>query len=145
MHRFRRVLLGWLVACSVAVLPGLGALVMIAGPPAGSSDLTFLFTFATALALAVGAPGLLVAIVAERMGARRPQWYVLAGLVAVGLAAIAGFWLLPPEHGHKFSIDPVPLGHRITIMMTLFLLGAPIGALAGYAYWWIAVRAHDRA
>jgi hypothetical protein len=34
--------------------------------------------------------------------------------------------------------------HRIAFAMTLFAIAAPIGALAGYVYWQIAVRARER-
>ncbi len=142
-RKARRVLLGWLAACLVAILPGLVAVVAIAGPPRDLSDVIFLLTFAPALALAVSAPGLLLAIITERMGARRPRWYVLAGLGSAGLAAIAAFWLAPTEHIHKFSTDAVPLAQRIEVATMLFALAAPIGALAGYVYWRIAVRARE--
>ena len=85
-----------------------------------------------------------MAIMAERSGARRPGWYVFAGAGAVGVAAIVAFWFLPAEHVRKFSTETIPIEHRIALMMTFFAIAAPIGALAGYVYWRIAVRARLR-
>jgi len=79
--------------------------------------------------------------VAERMGGRQAGWYVFTGAAVVGAAALAAFWVMPTEHVRKFSSETVPLEHRIAFAMTLFAIAAPIGALAGYVYWRIAVRA----
>jgi hypothetical protein len=141
VQRIRRVLLGWLAACLTALPLGLVAIVMITGLPRDAADLVFLLTFGPALTLAISAPALIIAIVAERMGGRQAGWYVLAGAAVVGAAALAVFWFMPTEHVRKFSSETVPLEHRIAFAMRLFAIAAPIGALAGYVYWWIAVRA----
>jgi hypothetical protein len=139
-----RVLLGWLAACLSALPLGLFAIVVIAGPPRDVSDLVFLLQFGLALTLAISAPALVIAIVAERMGARRAGWYVFVGAAVVGAVALAVFWVMPTEHVRKFSSETVPVEHRIAFAMTLFAIAAPIGALAGYVYWKIAVRARER-
>jgi len=144
VQRIRRVLLGWLAACLTALPLGLVAIAVIAGPPRDAADLVFLFTFGPALTLAISAPALVIAIVAERMGGRQAGWYVFAGAAVVGAAALAVFWVTPTEHVRKFSSETVPVEHRIAFAMTLFAIAAPIGALAGYVYWLIAVRARER-
>ena len=144
VRRIRRVLLGWLAACLTALPLGLVAIAMITGPPSDAADLVFLFKLGLALTLAIGAPALVIAIVAERMGARQAGWYVFAGAAVVGAAALAAFWVMPTEHVRKFSSETVPVEHRIALAMTLFVIAAPIGALAGYVYWQIAVRARER-
>jgi hypothetical protein len=117
---------------------------MITGRPSDAADLVFLFIFGLVLTLAISAPALVIAIVAERMGGRQAGWYVFAGAAVVGAAALATFWFLPTEHARKFSSETVPVEHRIAFAMTLFAIAAPIGALAGYVYWQIAVRAWER-
>jgi hypothetical protein len=139
-----RVLLGWLAACLSALPLGLIAIAVIAGPPRDVFDLVFLLQFGLALTLAISAPALVIAIVAERMGARQAGWYVFAGAAVVGAAALAAFWVMPTEHVRKFSSETVPVEHRIAFAMTLFAIAAPIGALAGYVYWQIAIRARER-
>jgi hypothetical protein len=141
VQRIRRVLVGWLAACLTALPLGLFAIVMLAGPPSDAADLVFLLLFGLALTLAISSPALVVAIVAERMGGPQAGRYVFAGAAVVGAAALAAFWFMPTEHAHKFSSETIPLEHRIAFAMTLFAIAAPIGALAGYVYWWIAVRA----
>jgi hypothetical protein len=143
VQRIRRVLLGWLAACLSALPLGLFAIVVIAGPPRDVSDLVFVLQFGLALTLAISAPALVIAIVAERMGARRAGWYVFAAAAAVGAAALATFWVMPTEDVRKFSSETVPVEHRIAFAMKLFAIAAPIGALAGYVYWRIAVRAPE--
>jgi hypothetical protein len=139
-----RVLLGWFAACLSALPLGLIAIAVIAGPPRDVFDLVFLLQFGLALTLAISAPALVIAIVAERMGARQAGWYVFAGAAVVGAAALAAFWVMPTEHVRKFSSETVPVEHRIAFAMTLFAIAAPIGALAGYVYWQIAIRARER-
>jgi hypothetical protein len=144
VQRIRRVLLGWLAAYLTALPLGLVAIVMITGRPSDAADLVFLFIFGLVLTLAISAPALVIAIVAERMGGRQAGWYVFAGAAVVGAAALAAFWFLPTEHARKFSSETVPVEHRIAFAMTLFVIAAPIGALAGYVYWQIAGRARER-
>lgn len=144
VQRIRRVLLGWLAACLSALPLGLFAIAVIAGPPRDVSDLVFLFIFGLALTLAISAPALVIAIVAERMGGRQAGWYVFAGAAVVAAAALATFWVMPMEDVRKFSSEAVPVEHRIAFAMKLFAIAAPIGALAGYVYWQVAVRARER-
>ena len=139
-RRTRKVLLGWLGACLTALPFGLFAIVMIAGPPHDLSDFTFLLALGPALTLAIGTVGLVLAIVAERLGLRRSHWYTVAGIIAVALAASVVFWIMPAEYPRRGSTEAIPLGNRIAFLMTLFAVAAPIGALAGYVYWRIAIR-----
>jgi hypothetical protein len=136
----RKVLLGWIGACLIALPFGLFAIVMIAGPPHDLSDFAFLLTFGAILTLAIGAAGLVLAIVAERLGIRQSHWYTTAGIIAVALGVIVMFWIMPAEHHRKGSTEAVPLGDRLALLMTLFALAAPIGGLAGHVYWRIAIR-----
>jgi hypothetical protein len=140
VRQARKVLLGWLGACLTALPFGLFAIVMIAGRPRDLSDFTFLLTFGPTLTLAIGTVGLVLAIVAEHLGMRRPHWYTAAGIIAVALAVSMAFWIMPAEYPRRASTEVVPLGNRITFLMTLFAIAAPIGALAGYVYWRIAIR-----
>ena len=139
-----RVLLGWLAACLTALPLALIAIVVIAGPPRDVSDLVFLLQFGLALTLAISAPSLVIAIVIERMGARRAGWYVCAGAGVAGAAACAAIWFMPTDHVRKFSIETTSVERRLAMAMTLLAIAAPIGALAGYVYWQIAVRAQER-
>ena len=144
-RQIRKVLLGWLGACLTALPFGLFAMVMIAGPPLDPSDFTSLLTFGSTLTLAIGAVGLVLAIVAERLGGRQSHWYTAAGIIAVALATIVLFWIMPAEHVRKYSTEDVPLGKRVALLMTMFAVAAPIGGLAGYVYWRIAIRSSGTA
>jgi len=135
-----KVLLGWLGACLTALPFGLFAMVMIAGPPHDPSDFTSLLTFGSTLTLAIGAVGLVLAIVAERLGMRQSHWYIAVGIIAVALATVVLFWIMPAEHVRKYSTEAVPLGKRVALLLTMFAVAAPIGGLAGYVYWRIAIR-----
>jgi hypothetical protein len=139
-----RVLLGWLAAYLSALPLGLIAIVAIMGPPRDVSDLVFLLLFGLALTLAISAPSLVIAIVVERMGARRVGWYVCVGAGVAAAATCAALWFMPTEHVRKHSMETIPDEHRIAFAMTLFAIAVPIGALAGYVYWQIAVRARER-
>jgi hypothetical protein len=139
-----RVLPGWLAACLSALPLGLIAIAVIAGPPRDVSDLVFLLQFGLALTLAISAPSLVIAIVVERMGARRAGWYVCAGAGVAGVAACVTLWLMPTDHVRKFSMETISFERRLAMAMTLLAIAAPIGALAGYVYWQIAVRARER-
>jgi hypothetical protein len=144
VQRVRRVLLGWLAACLTALPLGLFAIAVIAGPPRDVSDLVFLLLFGLALTLAISAPSLVIAIVVERMGARRAGWYVCVGAGVAAAATCAALWFMPTDHVRKHSMETISDEHRIAFAMTLFAIAAPIGALAGYVYWQIAVRARER-
>jgi hypothetical protein len=135
-----KVLRGWIGACLTALPFGLFAMVMFAGPPHDLSDFAFLLTFGAILTLAIGAAGLLFAVVAERLGIRQSHWYTTAGIIAVALGVVVMFWIMPAEHHRKGSIEAVPLGDRFALLMTLFAIAAPIGGLAGHVYWRIAIR-----
>jgi hypothetical protein len=141
----RKVLLGWLGACLTALPFGLLAMVMIAGPPLDPSDFTSLLTVASTLTLAIGAVGLVLAVVAQHLGMRQSHWYTAAGIIAVALATVVMFWIMPAEHVRKYSTEAVPLGKRVALLMTLFAVAAPIGGLAGYVYWRIAIRSTETA
>jgi hypothetical protein len=139
-----RVLLGWLAACLSALPLGLIAIAVITGPPRDVSDLVFLLLFGVALTLAISAPSLVIAIVVERMGARGAGWYVCVGAGVAGAAACAAPWLMPTDHVRKYSMETISVEHRLAVAMILLAIAAPIGALAGYVYWQIAVRARKR-
>jgi hypothetical protein len=139
-----RVLLGWLAACLSALPLGLIAIAVIAGPPRDVFDLVFLLIFGLALTLAISAPSLVIAIVIERVGARRAGWYVCAGAGVVGAAACAALWFMPTDHVRRSSMETISVEHRLALAMALLAIAAPIGALAGYVYWQIAVRASER-
>jgi hypothetical protein len=142
---FLRVFLGWLAACLSALPLGLIAIAVIAGPPRDVSDLVFLLLFGLALTLAISAPSLVIAIVVERLGgARRAGWYVCAGAGVAGAAACAALWSMPTDHVRKFSMETISVERRLAMAIALLAIAAPIGALAGYVYWRIAVRARER-
>jgi hypothetical protein len=48
--------------------------------------------------------------------------------------------MMPTEHHRRASTEAIPLGQRITVLMTLFAVAAPIAGLAGYVYWRIAIK-----
>jgi hypothetical protein len=139
-----RALLGWLAACLSALLLGVIAIAAIAGPPRDYLDLAFLLLFGLMLTLAISAPSLVIAIVVERMGARGASWYVCAGAGVAGAAACAALWFMPAVHVRRSSMETISIEHRLAVAMALLAIAAPIGALAGYVYWQIAVRARKR-
>ena len=140
VRRIRSVFLGWVGACLTALPLGFLGIVMIVGPPRYLSDFAFLLTFAPILTLAISAPALLLAIIADHLRMRRPLWYAAAGIIAVALAMVVVLGIMPTEHHHRAWTEAIPLRQRITVLMTLFVVAAPVGGLAGYIYWRIAIK-----
>jgi hypothetical protein len=61
-----------------------------------------------------------------------------------GAAACAALWFMPTDHVRRSSMETISVEHRLAVAMALLAIAAPIGALAGYLYWQIAVRAQER-
>jgi hypothetical protein len=137
------VLVGWLAACFTALPLGLVAFAMILRLPRNMSALAInKFVVIASISAVLFALGL--ALVAECLGARRAGLYVCAGAGAVAVGVLEMLSFIPEDPPLRPAIYTVLQGvRRLEAELTFLALAAPIGALAGYVYWRIAVRTRE--